>query len=348
MQVSPFPSDQTIRAGLRTAWGGDAVAVERLPLGYDSDARVYRIDAADGRAYFLKLKLGTPDNLGSAVVRSLADRGIRRVVAPLPTIDGALRAEIGGVVAILYDFLDGQGGWETGLTVAQWREYGAILRRVHESELPPDLAARLPRETFVPTERWSRVVRDLLSGTGDGALDDDIAREASAFVLEKREEIGRLLGRAEELGRRRKEGHGPFVLCHADAHVGNVLVQPDGAIWLVDWDQPILAPRERDLMFVLGPALRGVLPGSPEEAAFFEAYGPVAPDPLALAYYRYEWAVQDIGSFADDALNRPDLSHEERQESARLLRAQFQPGAIAEAADRTIGTSTDVPGDGLR
>src|SRR5687767_2136037 len=124
MQLSPFPSDQTIRAGLRAAWGGDAVVVERLPLGYDSDARVYRINAADGRAYFLKLKLGAPDDLGSAVVRSLADSGIRRVVAPLPTIDGALRAEIGGVVAILYDFLDGQGGWETGLTVAQWREFG--------------------------------------------------------------------------------------------------------------------------------------------------------------------------------------------------------------------------------
>jgi spectinomycin phosphotransferase len=42
------------------------------------------------------------------------------------------------------------------------------------------------------------------------------------------------------------------VLCHADLHTWNVLVDGDGRLWLVDWDEAILAPRERDLMFLVG------------------------------------------------------------------------------------------------
>jgi len=36
--------------------------------------------------------------------------------------------------------------------------------------------------------------------------------------------------------------------------------------------------------------------GPREEALFFRGYGATAIDPLALAYYRYAWAVGDIGA----------------------------------------------------
>ena len=44
----------------------------------------------------------------------------------------------------------------------------------------------------------------------------------------------------------------PLVLCHADLHAWNVLLDTDRQLWLVDWDETILAPKERDLMFVVG------------------------------------------------------------------------------------------------
>jgi spectinomycin phosphotransferase len=104
---------------------------------------------------------------------------------------------------------------------------------------------------------------------------------------------------------------------------------------VVDWDQPILAPRERDLMFVLGPTFNGVLEGSREAAAFFAGYGDVTPDPVALAYYRYEWAMQDIASFAERVFLRPDLEEESKQAAVRWLRVVFHPRGIAEAAYRS-------------
>jgi spectinomycin phosphotransferase len=35
-------------------------------------------------------------------------------------------------------------------------------------------------------------------------------------------------------------------------HAGNVVVGADNELTIVDWDEPILAPKERDLMFIGG------------------------------------------------------------------------------------------------
>ena len=43
-----------------------------------------------------------------------------------------------------------------------------------------------------------------------------------------------------------------FVLCHSDIHGGNILIADTGELYVVDWDDPILAPKERDLMFIGG------------------------------------------------------------------------------------------------
>ncbi len=42
------------------------------------------------------------------------------------------------------------------------------------------------------------------------------------------------------------------MLCHSDIHGGNVLIAENDALYIVDWDEPIMAPKERDLMFIGG------------------------------------------------------------------------------------------------
>jgi spectinomycin phosphotransferase len=46
------------------------------------------------------------------------------------------------------------------------------------------------------------------------------------------------------------EPEGPRVGCHGDPHLGNVLIAD--RLYLIDWDDVLLAPREQDLMFMLG------------------------------------------------------------------------------------------------
>jgi spectinomycin phosphotransferase len=75
-----------------------------------------------------------------------------------------------------------------------------------------------------------------------------------------------------------------FVLCHADIHTANLLLDGQGRLFVVDWDQPILAPRERDLMFV---TVGGFVTEERAETLFFQGYGKTEVDPLTMAYYRY-------------------------------------------------------------
>ena len=110
-----------------------------------------------------------------------------------------------------------------------------------------------------------------------------------------------------------------------------MIVADDGELWLVDWDEVVLAPKERDLMFVVGGIGAGLV--SPEQTAcFFDGYGEVDVDPLALSYYRHAWAVQDIASWAERVLVAPALSAEERSEAARIFVGLFEPGEIVALA----------------
>src|SRR5262245_59090574 len=43
---------------------------------------------------------------------------------------------------------------------------------------------------------------------------------------------------------------GPQVICHADLHPGNIVRTPDDHLFVIDWDEVMLAPKERDLLFV--------------------------------------------------------------------------------------------------
>ena len=68
----------------------------------------------------------------------------------------------------------------------------------------------------------------------------------------KRDEITHLIERAQELALELQSKHLEFVLCHTDIHGGNILISDNNELYIVDWDDPILAPKERDLMFIGG------------------------------------------------------------------------------------------------
>ena len=72
-----------------------------------------------------------------------------------------------------------------------------------------------------------------------------------------------------------------FTLCHSDVHAGNLLIGADDAFYIVDWDSPILAPKERDLMFIGGGLMGAWRAPREEEALFYRGYGATRIDPVA-------------------------------------------------------------------
>jgi spectinomycin phosphotransferase len=120
-------------------------------------------------------------------------------------------------------------------------------------------------------------------------------------------------------------------------HTWNVLPDADAQLWLVDWDETILALKERDLMFVVG-GIGGGGVGPRATECFLQGYGDTAIDPLALAYYRYAWAVQDMAAYGEEVFFTPDLGEESRRDAVHGFMVQFEPGSIVALARATYIT----------
>ena len=144
---------------------------------------------------------------------------------------------------------------------------------------------------------------------------------------------------SQELGQRLARATPTFVLCHADIHTANVLLDSEQQVRIVDWDETILAPRERDLMFVVGGIIGGLVTPSSEKL-FFQGYGTTTIDPLALAYYRHAWAVADIGAYGEEVICRPDLGTVSRRAALGYFKSQFAPGNIVALARATDASAS--------
>ncbi len=337
MLERPALEDSTIVAGLREAYTVPVERLEFVPLGNDSAAWTYRATASDGGILFVKVRR-EPRQAAIRIPRFLRDAGLTEVVAALPTRSGAPWLEIGPWSVLVYPFVDAPSAKRVGMNEAGWRRLGSFAARLHGTILPDDLRALLPREDFRPrsNEVAARVAREVRAYPSKTVSHDELADRLVAAWKAHRAEIEWLIRRSDELGRRirgraEKTSTLPFVPCHADLHVGNVLVGPDASIWVVDWDEVVLAPPERDLMFVRGSVVAG--PVSDREADAFESgYGSSEADPLLIAWYRIDWAVQDLADFARRVILDPGLGIATRAAALALFESNFDPRGQVESA----------------
>ncbi len=334
-------ADAAIIEALRAHYTLSITSLTFLPLGDDSGSAAYCVQTADGAIYFLKVRTGAGFSLPSlAVPHYFHDRGVPHIVAPFPTTAGALWAGVDDFALSLYPFIDGRMGADGGLSEQHWRALGAMLKQVHGDPLTPELRQIVPREAFIPSRR--SLMADLEVAIAGQALASPYERELAAFWRSRQDEIHRLVDRADALGSQLRQASAPLVVCHADLHTWNVLLDTAGRLWLVDWDETILAPKERDLMFVVGGIGSGLV--SPRETAcFLEGYGDAAIDLCALTYYRYAWAVQDIAAYGEQVFFMPDLGTETRRQAVHRFMGLFKPGnivAIAFGSDGNVSMAT--------
>ena len=71
-----------------------------------------------------------------------------------------------------------------------------------------------------------------------------------------------------------------------------------------------------------------------EEALFYRGYGQTRIDPVALAYYRYERIIEDIGIFCEQIF-LSDEGGEDRQQAFEYLQSNYLPGGALELAHRS-------------
>jgi spectinomycin phosphotransferase len=307
-----------------------------LPLGADLNTAVYRAVAGDGTAYFVKLRRGDFDQASLTVPKYLHDLGLEQVIPAVTSRSGTLWANLDRYRLIVYPFVEGRHAFEVQLSDGQRVEFGRALRQFHSTGFPPAMTMDVRRETFSPL--WRDTVRSYLGHIEGENSADPLAREAAAFFHSHRDRTLDLVDRAERLARALRARTPEFILCHGDIHGWNLLIDSSGALYLVDWDTLIFAPKERDLMFVgVGLGGRGHSPQD-EENLFYQGYGQTQVNPQAVAYYRYERIVEDIAIFYEQII-LSDRGGEDREQALLYLKANFSAGGtidVAYQADRTL------------
>jgi hypothetical protein len=125
------------------------------------------------------------------------------------------------------------------------------------------------------------------------------------------------------------ERSGPYVICHADLHPANLLRDRSGHVFVLDWDEVILAPKERDFLFTGEPPADGATQPVPP---FFQGYGPAEIDWVALTYYGYERVVQDVIACSQTVFLRDDLGEDSKADEANLFHEVLVEGGEIEVA----------------
>ncbi len=324
-------ADSLIIDCLQQKFGLAIVSLEFLPIGNDSTAWVYKVSTAQNHNYFLKVKRGDFLPASVYVPHYLQMSGIEQIVAPLPNNDGELWALLADYVLILHPYIAAQTGMEIGLSTGQWTQLGAILRKIHSTHFTVEIELKIPRESFILKSKWMRTIQALQEILSQRTLNDVYEQELSAFWKQRAKEITNIVSRTQELGRLLQNHALPFVICHADIHTANVLVDSHGQLFIVDWDGTNFAPKERDLMFVVGERSNT----SDQEQAFLNGYGVTEINWLAIAYYRYEWVVQEIAEYAELVFLATNIGDVTKQDAVRAFQQLFYSGDVVDQARKS-------------
>lgn len=326
-----FPS-QSIAEFLDLQYGISATNLIPLDEGADINASTYKVETQNGPTYFVKLKQGHHSDLSVKLLAFFKESGIQQVIPSVKTVDGKLTLHINDCTLSVYPFIDGQNGFSCGLSDDQWITLGKVLRQVHELDLPLWIKNHIGKEMY--SNKWREAASALLDKQMDGGLvSDEVAVKLQAFIKENRSLIHSLVNRAEHLSQVIKKQSPKFVLCHSDIHGGNVLIDQSGSIFIVDWDEPIMAPKERDLMFI-GGGVANVWNNPREEELFYDGYGKICIDKVALAYYRYERIVVDIAVYVQALLFTSD-GGDDRQIMYKQFLDMFDPNGVVDIALKT-------------
>ena len=323
--------DQILIKCLNTNYGIAVATLTFLPIGADTNASIYKAQTFDQTSYFIKLKLGHHHDISVEIVELLQLAGIPQIIPPIKTIHGKSTQPIDDFTLIVYPFVEGQDGFSRSLTDDQWIKLGKALKLAHEVEVPSSIQNSIRREAYSP--KWRDALRSIYPHIEGDLITDETGLKLQKFMKQTMPDIRRLVDRAEQLGKKLQNHSPKFVLCHSDIHGGNVLIHENSDIYIVDWDEPIMAPKERDLMFI-GGGVGNVWNKPLEEKLFYKGYGKTEINSISLAYYRHERIVEDIAIYSQELL-LTTAGGKNRIEMYRHFIAMFEPQGVVDIAFKT-------------
>jgi spectinomycin phosphotransferase len=329
MLVQPDYPLENIISCLSDEFGLQNASVKFLPLGADLNTAVYRVELPSGQRFLLKLRSGEFAENSAVFPKLLFDQSVEQVIPPILSCSGKPSTRLDQYCVILYPYIDGKDGFQVELSDEQWVEFGNAVKKIHSAKIPTQMLKKIPTESF--STEFADQLLGILQRIRVANCTDPISADMVEYLLSKEDTIQTLISRTNQLSGILVKRSMRLVVCHSDLHAGNLLIDTQGHLFIVDWDTLLRAPKERDLMFVGGgQGFRGHTLQE-EIELFYQGYGKTRVNQEALAYYRYARIIEDLVVEIETILSK-EHSEKDRERSLEFMKSNFQMNGVIEIA----------------
>ena len=287
---------------LRTAHALPLESITFFPEGEDSYG--YIVVSETGEKYFAKASTSVPNSCLHVASLLQHQYNIPGIVAPLKTQEGALSVPWQNFRVSLFPFIEGKSRWDLwkvgkDFTEAELSETGALLATIHGC---PDTIA----SNDLTIAKYDLPLRHELHTVLEASAkkippQNPYQKLLLEALAQHRSEVLQTLERYDSLGHSADTLQTPFVITHGDPTPGNLILDTENRLHLIDWDGVCLGPPEKDLVSFTGERFAVVL-----ERYLTERQCEVSLHADIFGFYIYEWTLNEIRDYGTKILFKND------------------------------------------
>ncbi|RKU14858.1 hypothetical protein C6503_14305 [Candidatus Poribacteria bacterium] len=286
---------------LSTAYALSLQSITFFPEGEDSYG--YVVASETGEKYFVKASTSVPNSRLQVASLLRHQCNISGVVAPLETLEGTLSVPWQDFRVSLFPFIEGKSRWDLwkvgkDFTDTELSQTGALLATIH-GYTDTVASNNLAVATYdLPLRQELHIVLDAPRKISP---QNEYQKQLLEAITQHRSKILQTLERYDSLGRSASALQTPFVITHGDPTPGNLIIDAENRLYIIDWDGVGLGPPEKDLVSFTGERFEVVL-----ESYLAERRNPVRLHADIFGFYIYEWTINEIRDYGTKILFKND------------------------------------------
>ena len=297
MKVDNTFDKTELKKSLSTAYALPLQSITFFPEGEDSYG--YIVMSETGEKYFVKASTSVPDICLQAALRLRHQGNISGIVAPLETKGGALSIPWRGFRVSLFPFVEGKSRWDLwkvgkDFTDTELSQTAALLATIHGSTDAITLNNLTVAKYDLPLRHELHTV---LEAPEKIPARNGYQKRLLETIVQHRSEVLQTLERYDALGRSATAQQTLFVITHGDPTPGNLILDTENQLHLIDWDGVCLGPPEKDLVSFTGERFEIVL-----EEYLTGRQRDVSLHTDIFGFYIYEWTLNEIRDYGTKIL----------------------------------------------
>ena len=297
MKVDNAFDKTELKALLSNAFALPLQSITFFPEGEDSYG--YIVCSETGERYFAKASTSVLNSRLQIASLLRHQCNIFGIVAPLETLEGALSVPWQNFQVSLFPFIEGKSRWDLwkvgkDFTDAELSQTAALLATIHGCT---DAIAsnNFTVATYdLPLRQELHIV---LEAPRKITPQNRYQKQLLEAITQHNSEILQTLERYDSLGHSASALQTPFVITHGDPTPGNLIIDVESRLHIIDWDGVCLGPPEKDLVSFTGERFEVVL-----ENYLAKRRNGDALHADIFGFYIYEWTLNEIRDYGTKIL----------------------------------------------